>query len=54
VILHDRTLEAIAASLPHARHELASLPGIGPAKLEAYGDEILSLVASVRNRTETG
>jgi superfamily II DNA helicase RecQ len=52
VILHDRTLDAIASSLPRSPDELQSLPGIGPAKLDAFGDEILALVASVRSRTE--
>ncbi len=53
VILHDRTLEAIASSLPRSRDELRSMPGIGPAKLDAYGAVILDLVASVRSRTES-
>jgi superfamily II DNA helicase RecQ len=52
VILHDRTLDAIASSLPRSLEELHRLPGIGPAKLDAYGDTILSVVASVVARTE--
>jgi len=52
VILHDRTLEAIASSLPRSRDELRGLPGIGPAKLDAHGDAILGLIAAVRARTE--
>jgi ATP-dependent DNA helicase RecQ len=51
VILHDRTLEAIASALPGSREELEDLPGIGPAKLEAFGDAILGLVAAVRSKT---
>jgi ATP-dependent DNA helicase RecQ len=51
VILHDRTLDAIAASLPASRDELLSLPGIGPAKLDAHGDAILGLVAAVLSKT---
>jgi len=51
VILHDRTLDAIASSLPSSRDELRCLPGIGPAKLDAHGDAILALVASVRSKT---
>ena len=53
VILHDRTLEAIASSLPRSRDELRNMPGIGPAKLDTYGGAILDLVASVRARTES-
>jgi ATP-dependent DNA helicase RecQ len=51
VILHDRTLEAIASSSPRSLDELQRLPGIGPAKLDAYGDAILALVAAVVART---
>ncbi len=53
VILHDRTLDAIASSLPGSRDELRGMPGIGPAKLDAFGAAILDLVASVRARTES-
>jgi ATP-dependent DNA helicase RecQ len=53
VILHDRTLDAIASSLPRSRDELRSLPGIGPAKLDAYGAAILALVESVLARTDS-
>jgi ATP-dependent DNA helicase RecQ len=52
VILHDRTLEAIAMALPGSLEDLRELPGIGPAKLDAFGDDILGLVAAVRARTE--
>jgi len=53
VILHDRTLDAIASSLPRSRDELRDMPGIGPAKLDTLGAAILELVASVRSRTES-
>jgi ATP-dependent DNA helicase RecQ len=52
VILHDRTLDAIASSLPRSLEELHRLPGIGPAKLDAFGDTLLSLVASVVARLD--
>jgi ATP-dependent DNA helicase RecQ len=51
LILHDRTLEAIASSLPRSRDELAGLPGIGPAKLDAHGDAILGLVSAALSKT---
>ena len=44
VVLHDVTLEAIAASKPTTERQLINVPGIGPAKLESYGDELLALV----------
>ena len=54
VILHDRTLHAIAAALPRSLDEIGAVAGIGPAKLAAHGDDILSVVASVvaRNARE--
>ena len=45
VVLHDRTLAALAAARPSSLTALAEVPGIGPAKLAAYGREILSVLA---------
>ena len=44
VVMHDATMEAIAAVKPTTERQLINVPGIGPAKLEAYGDEILAFV----------
>jgi len=44
VILHDRTLAAVAVARPATLSALAAIPGIGPAKLEAYGQAILELL----------
>ena len=46
VVLHDRTLAAIAALRPRSLEDLAAVPGIGPAKLAAYGKALLSLITS--------
>jgi DNA helicase II / ATP-dependent DNA helicase PcrA len=46
VFLHDRTLEALATGAPSTMAALARVNGIGPAKLEAYGDELLALIAA--------
>jgi DNA helicase-2/ATP-dependent DNA helicase PcrA len=43
VVMNDRTLLAIATAKPTSEAELIALPGIGPSKLESYGDEILAL-----------
>jgi ATP-dependent DNA helicase RecQ len=43
VVLHDRTLEALAAARPATIGALSAIPGIGPAKLEAYGQDLLAL-----------
>ncbi len=46
VVLHDATIEAIAARRPASERALISVPGIGASKLEQYGDDILELVAA--------
>jgi DNA helicase-2/ATP-dependent DNA helicase PcrA len=43
-ILHDSTLEAIASSGARSLGELARIKGIGPAKLDSFGDEILAVL----------
>jgi ATP-dependent DNA helicase RecQ len=44
IILHDKTVAAIAAAAPRSLEELGAVPGIGPTKLEAYGDAILEAI----------
>jgi DNA helicase-2/ATP-dependent DNA helicase PcrA len=44
VVLHDSHLRAIAAERPKSLVRLARCPGIGPTKLERYGDEIVAIV----------
>jgi len=46
VVFNDRTLEAIAALRPTTETGLLEVPGIGPAKLDAYGDQLLDLLAA--------
>ena len=44
VVLHDATLHELAARRPTTLSELADVRGLGPAKLERYGDELLSVL----------
>ena len=44
VVFHDRTLAEIAGRRPRTRDELATVPGVGPAKLDRYGDEVLAAI----------
>jgi DNA helicase-2/ATP-dependent DNA helicase PcrA len=44
VVAHDATLRAIAAARPTNATELAAVAGIGPVKIERYGDEICEVV----------
>ena len=46
VIFHDATLREIALARPHSLAELAGISGIGDRKLEAYGEAIITVVAS--------
>jgi DNA helicase-2/ATP-dependent DNA helicase PcrA len=45
VVFQDRTLREIARRAPGDVAELAGIPGIGPAKLERYGTEVLEVLA---------
>jgi DNA helicase-2/ATP-dependent DNA helicase PcrA len=44
VVLNDKHLRGIALARPATPAELVACDGIGPAKLERYGDEILEVV----------
>lgn len=44
VVFTDATLTAIAEQLPQDEHGLSAIPGVGPMKLETYGEEILRMV----------
>jgi ATP-dependent DNA helicase RecQ len=46
VVFHDATLRAIAEAKPGTLEALASLPGIGKAKLDRYGAQFLKVVAA--------
>ena len=46
VVINDRHLLGIAERRPTDHAALAACPGIGPAKLAAYGDELVALVRS--------
>jgi DNA helicase II / ATP-dependent DNA helicase PcrA len=45
VVFHNSTLAEIAARRPATIGELASVPGVGPAKLERYGRDVLDALA---------
>jgi DNA helicase-2/ATP-dependent DNA helicase PcrA len=46
VVFHNSTLAEIAERRPTTIAELASVPGVGPAKLERYGPELLEALAA--------
>jgi DNA helicase-2/ATP-dependent DNA helicase PcrA len=44
-VFANRTLDAIARARPRTLDELAAVPGIGAAKLDRYGEEVLATIA---------
>ena len=47
VVFNDRTLAELVTRAPRTIAELAAVPGIGPAKLERFGPELLATLAKV-------
>ncbi len=48
-MLSNRQLDGIAVALPADARELLACEGIGPSRLERYGDEILAVIDSIRS-----
>ena len=44
VVFTDATLVAIAETVPADLRRLAGVPGVGPAKLDKYGEQVLALL----------
>jgi DNA helicase-2/ATP-dependent DNA helicase PcrA len=47
VVFNDRTLAELLRLAPRTAAELAAVPGIGPAKLERYGRDLLAALGAV-------
>jgi ATP-dependent DNA helicase RecQ len=45
VVFHDRTLAEIELAAPVSIGELAAISGVGPAKLERYGTDVLAVLS---------
>jgi superfamily II DNA helicase RecQ len=45
-VFGNRVLAAIAEIRPRSHDELLAVPGVGPAKLERYGNDVLEVVAA--------
>ncbi|HSM67617.1 MAG TPA: UvrD-helicase domain-containing protein [Ilumatobacteraceae bacterium] len=45
VVFDNKTLAAIAAAAPTTARDLGRISGVGPAKLERYGDAVVELMA---------
>jgi superfamily II DNA helicase RecQ len=46
VVFHNSTLAEIAGSRPRDLAALGAVPGVGPTKLDRYGDDVLRIVAT--------
>jgi DNA helicase-2/ATP-dependent DNA helicase PcrA len=46
VVFHNSTLAEIVRRQPATLNELAAVPGVGPAKLDRYGSEVLQALAA--------
>lgn len=46
VVMQDSTLKHIANSKPTSEEELLLIPGIGPSRLEAYGEDVILKVTT--------
>jgi DNA helicase II / ATP-dependent DNA helicase PcrA len=46
VVFHNTTLAEIADRKPRTLNDLARVPGVGPTKLERYGDDVLAVLAT--------
>jgi DNA helicase II / ATP-dependent DNA helicase PcrA len=53
VVFHDTTLEEIARRRPRQLWELAKVSGVGPAKLERYGAEVILALAGSRGASSS-
>lgn len=47
VVLHDKHVKAIAERAPRTLEALSRCKGMGPARLEAYGDQILGRIEEI-------
>jgi superfamily II DNA helicase RecQ len=46
IVFHNRVLAAIAEAKPSSRTELGEIPGVGPTKLDRYGDDVLVVLST--------
>jgi ATP-dependent DNA helicase RecQ len=46
VVFHNSTLAEVAARRPKTLSELSVVPGVGPTKLERYGEQLLEALGA--------
>ena len=50
MVFQRKTIAAIAEAQPSTRAALAKIPGLGTAKIDRFGDDVLALVAAHKAR----
>ena len=53
VVMYDKTLAELANALPERTSELDSIHGLGPVKIEKYGQALLDVIHSSRNASNS-
>ena len=48
VVFHDSTLRQMALEMPVSRSELARIRGVGPEKLQRFGDQFMAAIVAYR------
>jgi superfamily II DNA helicase RecQ len=54
IVFPDATLEQVVARLPRTMVRLAQVKGVGPTKLDRYGDEVLAVLDEVLGSSRSG
>jgi superfamily II DNA helicase RecQ len=54
IVFHDTTLAAIADLRPASLAALRRVAGVGPTKIDRYGDEVLAVIAADRGGEPPG
>jgi len=54
VVFWDRHLQDIAQAMPTTARELAACEGVGPTKLDRYGDALLEVIEEHLGRQGRG
>ncbi|MEO2168320.1 MAG: HRDC domain-containing protein, partial [bacterium] len=49
LVFNDATLQAMATVLPDSEAALLDIPGVGPKKLDDYGEAFLDLLSELKN-----
>jgi superfamily II DNA helicase RecQ len=50
VVFDNKTLVSIARMAPTSKSELKKISGVGPAKLDKYGDAVIDLMTGLAGR----